>query len=138
MKTKRLLPAILVVFLFIFGYEWVFHGVLLKGIYESTPQLWRPQSTMPQFMPFLFAGQFLFSLFLGLIFAKGYENRGIGEGVRFGILMGLLLSTVNLVWYAVQPLPEILVLYWVLGGILEMVIAGILLAAICRPKDINN
>ena len=134
MKTKRLIPAILVTFIFIFAYEWGFHGVFLKSLYETTPQLWRPMAIMPQYMPYLFAGQFFMAVFLGLIFSKGYENRGIGEGIRFGLLIGLLLSSGHLMWYAVSPVPALLVVYWIVGGTLEMMIAGMILAAICRPR----
>lgn len=136
MKARRLVPAILAVFVFIFLYEWGLHGNLLRGIYESTPQLWRPESEMHRTFPFLVAGQFLFTIFLGILFSKGYENRGIGEGIRFGLLTGFLFSSFNLVWYAIQPLPKELPIYWTLGGVLEMVIAGILFALICRPKTI--
>jgi len=136
MKVKRLILAILVVFLFIVAYEWLLHGVLLKGLYETTPQFWRPEATMPQYLPFLFVGQFFMAVFFGIIFAKGYENRGIGEGARFGLLIGLLFAPMSLIWYAIQPLPGILIVYWILGRIVGMIIAGILLAAICRPKNI--
>ena len=134
MKTKRLFPAILVTFIFIFLYEWGFHGVLLKPIYASTPELWRGQAMMQHFMPFLTAGQFISALFLGIIFSKGYENRGIGEGLRFGLLMGLFLSGYPLIKYAVAPISLNLALYWIAGGLVEMAIAGMLLAAVCRPK----
>ncbi len=135
MKAKRIIPAILVTFIFVFIFEWVLHGILLKGMYEATPQLWRPQAVMPQYMPFLGLGQFLFTVFLGLLFVKGYEGRGIGEGLRFGLLVGLLLAPINLVWYAIQPLAPTLIAYWIIGSIIEMLIAGAILAAICRPKS---
>ena len=32
------------VFLFIFFYEWIFHGVVLKETYLQTANLWRPES----------------------------------------------------------------------------------------------
>ena len=134
MKSKRLIPAVLVTFLFIFGYEWLFHGYLLKGLYETTPQLWRTQAMMPKYFPYLTGGQFLLALFLGIIFSKGYENRGLGEGIRFGFLIGLLFVPGHLIWYAIQPISGTLALYWIIGGIIEMTVAGIILAAISRPK----
>ncbi len=135
MKSRRLIPAILITFIFIFGYEWVLHGILLKDLYETTHQLWRPQSVMPQYLPFLFGGQFLFAVFLGLLFSKGYENRGIGEGARFGLWVGLLLSAGHLMWYAVQPVNVLLAVFWVLGSLVEMLAAGILLAGFSRPRQ---
>ena len=37
MNAKRFIPAFIVVFIFIFLYEWFIHGYLLAPIYESTP-----------------------------------------------------------------------------------------------------
>lgn len=134
MKIKRIVPAVLAVFVFIFLFEWVFHGVWLKEMYEATPQLWRPQSVMPQYFPFLTLGQILFSIFLGVLFAFRYKGEGAKEGITFGMLVGLLVAPVNLISYAIQPLAFTLILFWIVGGLVEMTVAGLLLGLICKPK----
>lgn len=131
MNTKRYLIASLAVFAFIFIYEWVFHGMLLKPIYEQTSHLWRPPEECVTWA--MLGGQLIFPFILARIFLKGYENKGLAEGARFGLLIGLLFVPGNLIFYAVQPLPLNLVLYWSVGGIIEMTGCGLILAALFRP-----
>ena len=136
MNTRRFVPAIIAVFIFIFLYEWVLHGYLLAGIYESTPTLWRPKAEMNNYCIWLTLGQLLFSVMFCYIFLKGYENKGVMEGVRYGILIGILAMSPNLIFYAVQPLPANLVIYWCIGGMVEAIIAGVVLAAIYKPASV--
>ncbi len=134
MNWKRFVIACLAVFGLFFLYDWLFHGILLAPSYAETPALWRPKETMMQYMPYMNAGQFFFVVMFCYIFTKGYEGRGIGEGLRYGLLIGLLLATHNLIWYAVQPLSGKLVAAWAVGNTLEAILGGGLLAAIYRAK----
>lgn len=133
MNTKRFVPAILAVFTFVFFYEWILHGYFLAGLYENTPDLWRTKAEMPRYMIWLMLGQLIFTIMFCYIFLKGYENKGLMEGVRYGILIGLLFIGPNLIFYAVQPLPVNLVVYWCIGGLVETIIAGVILASIYKP-----
>jgi hypothetical protein len=135
MNVKGFVTAVIAVFAFIFIYEWVFHGVLLAGLYESTPQLWRTREVMPDFMIWLTLGQIAVAIMFCFIFLKGYENKGVMEGVRYGALIGLLFIGPNLIFYAVQPLPAVLVVYWCIGGLLELILAGAILASIYKPAQ---
>ena len=133
MNIKRLLYSCVAVFGFVFIYEWVFHGVILKETYEQTASLWRPQSDMGSYFVWLTLGQFLFCILFCIIFTKGYENRGLVEGAPYGALMGLIFCAPNLIFYAVQPLPGSLVVAWCVGGMIEITLAGVLLATVYRP-----
>ena len=44
-------------------------------------------------------GRVLYTLVFCYIFVQGYENKGIAEGVRYGLLIGLLLLGLNLDWF---------------------------------------
>lgn len=39
---KRFILAFIAAYVFIFFWGWLLNGVLLKGIYAETPNLWRP------------------------------------------------------------------------------------------------
>ena len=130
MNKQRYLLASLAVLVFVFIYEWSFHGGLLKGIYEQTAHLWRSKNDCH--MPVIIAAQLIFSFVFSFIFLKGYENKGIMEGVRYGALIGLLAIPSNLVYYAVMPLPVQLVVLWCVGGLVEMILAGAILAAVYK------
>ena len=70
------------------------------------------------------------------MFTKGYEDKGLAEGLRYGVFIGLLVFVGrNLIVYAVQPVPAKLVIAWICGGIVELAIAGIIVAAIYRPTS---
>ena len=69
------------------------------------------------------------------VFLRGYENKGLVEGVKYGAMMGVFFCAPNLFWYAVQPLPGSLANQWCLGGLVEMTLAGAVLASIYRPNE---
>ncbi|HCU25762.1 MAG TPA: hypothetical protein DF383_12160 [Deltaproteobacteria bacterium] len=77
--------------------------------------------------------QALFALIFCYIFTKGYQNRGIPEGLRYGFLIALLFIPANLIFYVVQPLPRALIIAWCIGGSVEIILAGGILAALYRP-----
>ncbi|MCR4337128.1 MAG: hypothetical protein NUV91_04905 [Candidatus Omnitrophica bacterium] len=128
--NKRYFVSSLFVFLFITVFEWIFHGIFLKDLYVQTSYLWRPEDQF--IMPAMLLGQFSFAFIFSFIFVKGYENKGMIEGIRYGLLIGLLFIPSQLVMYAVQPLPANLVILWSVGGLVELAIAGAILAATYR------
>ena len=75
MNVKRFISACVAVFIFIFLFDWLFHGVILAGIYAWTPELWRTEEAMYSLFQWLVIGQILFSVMISFIFVKGYENR---------------------------------------------------------------
>ncbi len=69
------------------------------------------------------------------IFTKGYEGKGLMEGVRYGALMGLFLSIPSSVdAFVVYPLTVEIVTTWFVSGVLLFIIYGTILAAIYKPK----
>ena len=131
--NPRYIIASLAVWVFMFGYEWLLHGVILEPFYLETPDLWRTCAAMGNHFHWLVLGQMIFAFLFSYIFTKGYENRGIAEGARYGWWIGLLLAAPNLIMYAVQPLPALLVMGWSVGGLIEGTLGGMVLAAIYRP-----
>jgi len=79
---------------------------------------------------------FIFSFLFVYIFTKGYENKGIVEGLRFGLIIGLLMNVVGMFnQYAVYPLPFSLAIQWFIYGIIQYVICGAVAASIYREKE---
>ncbi len=116
---------------YIFLSDWVIHGLILKPTYMATASLWRPEVEMQQgFFFVMLAGQALIALAMTLIFSKGYEGRGLLEGVRFGLYFSMVGAANNLIFYAVQPLPCALVGAWIGLGTVQSVGGGTLLALI--------
>lgn len=132
---NRLALAILAAFAFIFAYDWLWHGVLMHDWYQQTAHLWRPESDMNQYCAWMIASQMLIAGIMGWIFLQGYENRGLGEGFRFGLYMGGLFAAFNLGMYAWMPVPLHIVLAWVAGMMLQGIGTGLVFAGVYRPLN---
>lgn len=138
MSTKKFFLSWLVVFTFFFLYEMVFHGKVMEGYYHQTAHLWRTEGEMQRLMPLLTLSQFLFAGVFAFIFRKGYEGKGLGEGIRYGFLIGLLFAPKSLVMYAVAPYPLALPLGWAIGEWIEYIVAGTLLGLIYRKPTADH
>lgn len=134
MNVGRYVLGSIVVFIYFFVYEWIFHGVIGKGWYSEYSQLMRPDMESGMFMFWMIVGLLLLAFGFCFIFIKGYENRGIGEGFRYGLYVGIAFSvSYTLIEYGVLPLPATWVVAWIIGYTIMMILAGIIFAAIYRP-----
>ncbi|HWP82927.1 MAG TPA: hypothetical protein VNN76_09775 [Bacteroidota bacterium] len=136
--NKKLLFGFVAVYVLLQGLDYLIHGVILSPIYSSDAlkHIWRPDMGSKMWM-FPFTGLF-FSFFFTLIFSKGYEGKGIAEGVRYGLYVSLMVNIPAAYRsYALYPFPYSLSLQWFLYGTLELIIAGVVLAMIygMKPKE---
>ena len=132
MNMKRFLLCVVVGFVFVFLYEFVVHGVLLKPIYEATAALWRSEEDMKSLCPYGMLVSLAFVSLVACIFVKNYEAKGFGEGVRFGFLLGLLMGLIPASFYLYMPIPGTLALAWFFASFVETIGLGILFAFIYR------
>ena len=115
-------PAVLVL-------EGLEQSVLLAPTYRSLPALFRaPGATIAWIVFVVYAG---FAYAFTFVFSKGFESRGIAEGVRYALWISLLTSvTYNLAMYAGQPVPFSLALARTLIGIAQLVVYGVILSLV--------
>ena len=133
---KKFLLGFVVVFIVLEILMYFVDGVLLASTY-ATVQIWRPdmRSLMWVYHVITLIGAFFFTF----IFSKGFENKGIMEGVRYGFYIGVWMS-VGMAYgtYAMVSIPYSLALQWFIYGILEYIIAGVALALVFKggkPKQ---
>jgi len=89
----------------------IIHFLILSSAYKALVNVWRHD--MMQKMWIMYVTALIFSFLFVYIFSKGYEGRGIQEGIRYGLIMGLLMNVVGMFnQYAVYPLPFSLVIQW--------------------------
>ena len=129
-NCTRFFFASIAVFIFVFVFEFVLHGKLLEGMYEATMNLWRPEAEMK--MPFLLASQFLFSVFVVWLFTRHYEAKGICEGTRYGLWIGLILASLPLAAYSYMPIPLTMVIAWIVGEFVKGLGSGIVASLVYR------
>lgn len=128
MNTKRWLLASLLVVVVIGVLEFLIHGVLLSDYYKQTASLWRSEAEMQKMFWVFWAGILVFAPFFVLIYVKGYEKGkpGLGQGFRFGLYVGAMLSVMNSFgWYVLLPIPLALAFYWFLAVLVELIVAGV-------------
>ena len=112
------------VFVVLFLTDFLIHGLLLKGQYEATAQLWRPEQDMKAYFPWMLAGQAVIALAFTRLFAHGYQNKGIQEGICFGFMMSVFLAGHHFIMYSVAPWPLSLVWSWFGAGLVQSMILG--------------
>ncbi len=134
MNVKRFIIASIVIVVLFIATDFLIHAVLLGPVYMALENLWRPN--MEKLMWIMNVGKLLFSFLFVYIFIKGYENKGILEGIRFGIIMGLLMHGLgSTAQYVVYPVPGSLALKWFIFGMIQYIIFGIAVSLIYKPKD---
>lgn len=140
MNIARLLLAAGAAFVLIFGYEFLFHGVVLESTYEASADLWRAQEDC--IFPALFGGQLLVGLFFCVAYAVMRNGSGASgcpiRGMKFGAAIGAMAGSGDIIMYAVQPLPQTLVVYWFIGAVIELAIVGFIVALIYKPTSAND
>jgi len=136
MNWKKLLFAFAGVFVAMLALRYLIHEVILASAYGAleSENIWRPREEMFSLMWVMYIGNLVFAFFFVYIFAKGYEAKGIMEGIRYGLLIaGFFVVIGNLAQYAIYPVPFSFTIYWLVFGFIEMVIYGIIAALIYKP-----
>ena len=116
-------------------YGFIVYGNVLSSEFARYPGVYRPMESQGAYMPFLFAGILLAMFVASYIYAKGYEGgNGIQEGMRFGVLIGLLMIGYDgLVNYAILNVGRRLAGSTAIAGLVEWTIAGIVIGAVYKP-----
>ena len=116
----------------ILGY--LVHEVLLGATYESLSDIWRPD------MERLWWIQMVTALFLTFffiyVFAKGYEDKGIMEGVRYGLVIWGFFAIPSIYnQFMIYPIPYSLVWKWLAADLFMFVVLGAIMAAVYKPGE---
>ena len=107
----------------------VIHQVLMTPYYQETYALWRMPEEINMGLIYLVA--VIWSLLFTYIFTKGYEGKGPMEGIRYGLLVGLLISVpMAFSTYAVQPITLSLAIAWFVYGTVQVVACGLAAALV--------
>lgn len=134
MNYTRFIISVFVVFGFVFAYEFFYHGILLMDLYEETAFLWRSQQDIQELLPWTIAVQLAFSFLLTLLYSYYPSEQNLGYGLRFGLLTGLLLGTMQAGIYAYMPITFLLAWLWFSGMVFECLTIGAILGLLYKRK----
>jgi hypothetical protein len=138
MDIKKFLLAALAVFVAYSALGYLIHNIILAGDYEPlVGTTLRTAEGFTQRLPMLYLANLIFALAFCLIYTRGYERgKGwLGQGVRYGLLVGTLLAPVALIEYVVYPVAGALALKWIFYGYLQVVVCGVATAGLYRPQS---
>ncbi len=137
MNRKKFWLTALLVYLVYMGTTFLIHGLVL-GSYYMRPDVrdaWRPEAEMGAYAWIRFLTMAVFAFFFTFVFAKGYEKKGIMEGVRFGVYIALFTFFVgSFEQFIVYPIPYAVVWYWIVAGLVQSVLMGIVAALVYKPE----
>jgi hypothetical protein len=111
----------------------VVNNVLLADLYARHAAVFRPAADMNLVLGL---GASLFGFFVfAYAYAKGYEGGGGAlEGLRFGVLVGLLLACFAVTWnYVVLPVSGSLAIAWIVDTLVEMALYGVVVGLVYKP-----
>ena len=137
MNRKKFWISFIVIFIVYEITNFIVHGLILGPTYvsEGVKEVFRPQEVLQSTQWVRLFTELVWAFFFTFIFIKGYENKGLLEGVKYGIYIGLFYS---FVWayqsYWMYPLPYSLMFQWFIFGLIQCVILGVVAALIYKPK----
>ena len=136
MSYLKLLFAIGIVFLTMWVTDSLIHGVLLKPAYTATAHFWRPEAEMRAHWPWMLAGQFLVAAAFTTLYAKAFAERAcLKTAIGYALCMGLFHGGGNLIMYAVEPYPGVLVAKWILAGLAQSIVLGLVVFRMCGSTE---
>ncbi len=132
--NKRVWIGFVAVFVTLQILDGIVNFIILEPAYKSISHFMRPAGEMKLWI-IPVTGLF-FSFFFTYIFSKGYEGKGLLEGVRYGLYIGLMFALPMAYGsYAMMPIPYSLALQWFIYSTIEYMIAAMILVLIFKPKE---
>ena len=134
MNIKRLAIAIIVIYFVSYGLAMLYSEVIFADQFDAYNAIMRPEAQSGPYMAAMLFGYLVMTCLFCYIFTKGYENKGLAEGARYGLLMGLLLASVEWNYGISLPLPMTVVVLNTILALIIWIVAGLILAAIYKPN----
>ncbi len=135
MNFGRIAAAALVAWIVSLPVGYLVNDVLLADIVAANASVMRPEADVMANLPIGFAALLLGFFVFAYMYARGYEGgNGIMEGVRFGVLVSLLVTGFGLIWqYVVFPITPGYMTAIILDSLSECAFYGGIVGAIYKP-----
>lgn len=136
MNNKTFWIGCVVVFVVLQAIGFVVHGVMMAPTYQELAAIFRPEAQMNDMMWMMMLSAAVTVYMFCYIFTKGYEGKGIMEGVRYGALVSFLMAGAwSIDQHVIYPLPADVATIWLVSGFVSFMIAGGVFAAIYKPES---
>lgn len=128
--NKKFIVSVLVVFVLSMAFGFLVHSTILAPSYKALGSLFRNDAEVQSLFPFMLLAHVFISFTFVWIYNKGKEAKPF---VSQGICYGLAIASISaipmfLIYYAIQPMPGMLVIKQIVGDTLSYVVLGIVVA----------
>jgi hypothetical protein len=115
-------------------YGFLVWGQILSREFAQFPAIFRPGDDTTA-LPLMFVGVLVGMLFASGIYAKGYEGgSGLIEGLRFGVVMGLLVGSYMAgVNFGILRIGKRMALTFGIGWLGEWILVGLAIGLVYKP-----
>jgi hypothetical protein len=140
MNFARLALAAVAAWVLYMAMGYLVHGVLLRDTYLQYAGVMRPEAEANAILPVNF-GLVLVGFFaFAYAYAKGYEGgSGLQEGLRFGVLVAIMLCTFVSIWqYMVWPAGRGLLAAWLVDYVVEFALYVKVVGVIYKPAALPS
>lgn len=132
-NIRRLLLSISHVLFLLIVWDWFVTSVVMQDYLSIDPAIWRTAEAQEQNLFWMTLGHCIIASVFCYFYAVMYPGQGLTKGALFGCFVGVLLSSTLFILYSMIPLPIEIILAWVVSGILEGCVAGMLVAFLYKP-----
>jgi hypothetical protein len=135
MNFPRVALAAVVAWVLYLGVSFLVHAVLLKDTYMQYVGVMRPEAQANAILPIGFGFALVGFFAFAYAYAKGYEGgSGVQEGLRFGVLIGILQCAFGSIWdYMIWPISAGLLVAWLVDYIVEFALYGMVVGLLYKP-----
>jgi hypothetical protein len=124
--ARRTLFAVIAVWVFLFAFETLAHGVALRDFYAGLPSF-RDETEGVAMLPLLVAGHLALAVGLVGVICRLAKAESIGGAAAAGAFLALTFGGgSSLLHYVAQDLPITLVTLWIGVGVVEFALGGAL------------
>ena len=130
---KKFILSVVLFFVVSLVLGFITHAWLLSAEYQATG-LFRPDAEAEAYFPFMLLAHVIMAFAFVWIYRQGREDKPwVSQGVRFGLAIALVAAVpIYLIYYAVQPMPGMLVFRQITYETIDMVILGLAVAWMYR------
>lgn len=132
----KLIIAGIVGFVISMGAGMLFHGGVLNSDYAALGPMMRSETDAMGYLPFMIASHLIKGFAFAWVYRVGLnDSPWLPQAIRFGIAMALLITVpLYLVYYAVQPLPGMLVAKQIALDSISTLLMAIGVGFVLKPK----
>ena len=139
MDKRYFINVVLIFIAWMIG-SFVVHGALLHGQYSELTHMFRSDEESQQYFHFMLLGHVFLAGAFTWIYRQGirYAN-WVVQGIRFGVAIAFLaVIPTYMIYYAVQPMPGMLVIKQIVFEGVLIIILGLFVAFLYRKQAIKT